>query len=300
MSDQRPIIYGEVLFDCFEGESCVLGGAPFNVAWHLQGFGLRPVMISRIGDDDRGEQVIEAMENWGMSLKGIQRDAVHPTGQVKIWLEQGQPSYEILPDQAYDFIDPDEVSEAISDIDCSLLYHGSLAMRNPASANAFSALLESISLPRFIDVNLREPWWRNIDLKSLIEGAEWVKLNDQEMVELMGPNAVVSLEDGAAAMRQQFQLNSLVVTQGADGALLHTDKGNWNAEPKQRVQVVDTVGAGDAFSAVVLLGLTFDWPYPEILDRAIEFAAAVCTRRGATIDDIEFYRKFGDEWNIKS
>ena len=96
----RPAVFGEVLFDRFEDGSSVLGGAPFNVVWHLQGFGLEPLLISRVGNDRLGEQVIAAMESWGMDTRGIQFDKDHPTGTVNVTLNNGQPTFDIVPERA--------------------------------------------------------------------------------------------------------------------------------------------------------------------------------------------------------
>jgi len=100
----RPLVFGEVLYDSFPDGSVVLGGAPFNVAWHLRGFGLNPLFISRVGDDELGERIIAAMSEWGMDTRGVQRDPGHPTGRVVVSIRNNEPSFEIVPEQAYDFI----------------------------------------------------------------------------------------------------------------------------------------------------------------------------------------------------
>ena len=109
-----PIVVGEVLFDEMPDGVRVLGGAPFNVAWHLAAFGLRPLMISRVGADDAGDEVLAAMESWGMDTSGVQRDPVHPTGKVRVELDAGEPTFEILPGQAYDHVDGDRAVRLIS------------------------------------------------------------------------------------------------------------------------------------------------------------------------------------------
>jgi len=157
LSPGRPVVFGEVLFDRFPDGSSVLGGAPFNVAWHLHGFGMYPLFVSRVGDDALGEQVLDIMQQWGMDSSHLQRDAEHPTGQVEVKIEGGQPSYTILPQQAYDFIEPPLLVAA----DFSLIYQGSLITRSPVSCAALHRLCERSRLPRFMDVNLRSPWWEH-------------------------------------------------------------------------------------------------------------------------------------------
>jgi len=100
-----PVIFGEVLFDCFPDGNSVLGGAPFNVAWHLQAFGLSPVVITSIGDDELGTKVKSAMMDWNMNTAGLQLDPLHPTGSVDIEFKDGEPRYTIVEHRAYDYID---------------------------------------------------------------------------------------------------------------------------------------------------------------------------------------------------
>ena len=99
-----PMVFGEVLFDCFPDGREVLGGAPFNIAWNLQAFGLSPLFISRVGDDNLGCHIQKKMVSWGMDTRGLQLDQRHPTGKVQIELTEGEPRFTILPDQAYDYI----------------------------------------------------------------------------------------------------------------------------------------------------------------------------------------------------
>ena len=130
----RPLIFGEVLFDRFPDSSVVLGGAPFNVAWHLHAFGLKPLMVSRIGNDALGRRVEAAMRDWGMDCSGMQTDSTHPTGSVEVSFVEGEPSYEIAQGVAYDFIDASVLPQP--DDGEWLLYHGSLALRHSCSAAA--------------------------------------------------------------------------------------------------------------------------------------------------------------------
>ena len=124
----------------------VLGGAPFNVAWHLQGFGLAPLMISGVGDDEHGKIVLETMRDWGMKTHGIQVDPGHPTGKVTVSLDGGQPSYEIESDQAYDHISTEAVLSQIKGGDFSLLYHGSLLTRTSQSRAMLDSVMDAAML----------------------------------------------------------------------------------------------------------------------------------------------------------
>src|SRR6056297_3660835 len=124
---RTPVIFGEVLFDCFPDGRKVLGGAPFNVAWNLRGLGFTPFFVSAVGDDDLGRQVRRSMDRWGMAPGGVTMLSDYPTGQVAVTLSDGQPSYEIKTDQAYDHAPPPELAPLA--VRPGLLYHGSLIDR---------------------------------------------------------------------------------------------------------------------------------------------------------------------------
>jgi len=291
MSEQQSIyIFGEVLFDHFPDGNRVLGGAPFNVAWHLQAFGQSPRIVSRVGRDAEGAQVRAAMEDWGLTTDDLQTDPVRPTGQVAVSFDDGEPSYDIVADCAYDNIEP------ITAAPCQLLYHGSLAARSTSSAGALRRLRASGPQTIFVDVNLRTPWWQAGTVHELLQGAHWVKLNSDELALLAG-NAESA--DPETDFLQRYALRGLLVTHGARGAeLLLANGERLQVAPVANNEVVDTVGAGDAFAAVMLLGLLNDWAMPVVLERAQQFAGALVGRRGATVDDRGFYQKFSRQWQL--
>ena len=289
----NPVIFGEVLYDHFPDDSVVLGGAPFNVAWHLQALGVSPCFISRVGDDELGHQINSAMQNWGMDTSGLQLDSVHPTGTVQIEIENGEPCYEIVPDQAYDFIDADDLPPVAHG---SLLYHGSLAVRNLASRDALKTLCTKLDLPIFVDVNLRAPWWNRDVIYSQLEAARWAKLNDEELRQLCSDDG--SLESQAKALQETSGLSLLIVTCGEKGALARTSEGLIHSvKPEAGTPMIDAVGAGDAFTSVILLGLMSGWNLDESLSRAQSFASAVVGIRGATPAEKRFYSHFTDTWS---
>ncbi len=294
----RPVIVGEVLFDVFSDGGRVLGGAPFNVAWNLQAFGLEPLLVTRIGRDDAGRGILDAMASWGMDTTGVQRDPDAPTGEVRVELAGGEPSFRILPDQAYDNLDADDAVTAVSRVDASLLYHGSLIARGQRARRAVAELRERPRLPVFMDVNLREPWWQEDLVTALIRGARWVKLNQDELLRLSthGARAAADLERIAGEFRRRFDLAELVVTMGGEGALVVTGEEVSRARPPERGEVVDTVGAGDAFASVWIVGRVRGWSAAVALRRALAFAGDICTIRGATTDDEEMYERHRDSW----
>jgi fructokinase len=293
----RPLVFGEVLFDCFPDGSEVLGGAPFNVAWHLQGFGLAPLFVSRVGSDELGERILAAMTAWGMDTRGLQRDPGHSTGRVVVSFHDNEPSYEIVPEQAYDFIDGAAAQALLGAERFASLYHGSLIARH-ATARAALDKLRAAKIPAFVDINLRDPWWRRPWLDEALRQARWAKLNEHELRTLASPSgeAIGEIEALAEALRSSHGLQVLVVTRGAAGALVLADGTAAEVAPVAAGDVVDTVGAGDAFSAVTMLGLLRGWPLRELAERAVDFAAAVCRMRGATAQDSELYRRYLRKW----
>jgi fructokinase len=292
--DCRPVIFGEVLYDCFPDGEAVLGGAPFNVAWHLQGLGLSPLFISRVGDDPLGHRVRDIMERRGMDTSGLQLDSAHPTGKVNISLSGSSHSFDIIPDQAYDYIAEDALPPLP---DNALFYHGSLAARSPVSARTLSVLCSQFGDNRLVDVNLREPWWQRDSVRALLDGARLAKLNDEELLLLAS-----AASDDKARMRQLIDtagLQLLVVTRGASGAELMTGTGEvYRVVPETLTHVVDTVGAGDALTSVLILGLLKGWSYAVMLERSQAFASAIVGHRGATVEAADFYLPFIETWNL--
>ncbi len=293
----RPLVFGEVLFDRFDDGATVLGGAPFNVTWHLRALGLDPLLVSRVGSDALGTQVRARMRAAELDDSRLQLDPHHPTGTVRVTLEGAQPRFEILPEQAYDFIDEDAAVD-LGGERIALLYHGSLAARHAVSAAAL-ARLRHLGAPAFIDVNLRPPWWDAAGVERLLAGGRWLKINDDELRTLVrsASDSARALAADAARLRERHKLEVVIVTCGADGALAVTADGVVEAEPIEMDNVLDTVGAGDGFSAVSILGLLRGWDLERVLERANRFAAAICGLRGAVPDDADFYRRFTEEWN---
>ena len=294
MNNKKLIIYGEVLYDCFPNGEQVLGGAPFNVAWHLQAFGQSPYFISRVGRDADGERILQAMADWGMATAGVQQDDEHPTGRVMITLEQGEPSYEIMADAAYDFIDP----SALNSLSCEMLYHGSLGLRNQIARSALERLKQNGAESVFLDVNLRPPWWQRESVMLWVNQANWLKLNQHELDQLDGGEE--DLHKQALAFKQKHDLTGLIVTQGEQGAFVLADQPSpLQVVPEASQETVDSVGAGDAFTAVMLLGLNARWSLDVTLQRAQSFASAIVGKRGATVSSASFYADFLSRWETQ-
>jgi fructokinase len=300
----RPLVFGETLFDHFPDGTRALGGAPFNVAWHLRGFKAAPVLVTRIGEDPEGREIQARMGEWGMDARGVQLHRDRPTGKVTVSLDGGDARFRIEPGQAYDDIEvrhlpPPEMLAATA-----LLYHGTLAMREGGSREALAHLRDMVEAPVLVDVNLREPWWTPESVAWALEGAQWAKMNGHEAAMLAGmptlgdaAPADGAVVDAAETIRSRHGIRHLIVTMGSRGALGLHPGGLVRQEGEEVDGLVDTVGAGDAFSGVVAVGIHCSWPMDTILRRAAAFAADICRIRGATSRDPELYAKHRRSWD---
>ncbi|OZA29507.1 MAG: hypothetical protein B7X93_05845 [Hydrogenophilales bacterium 17-61-9] len=308
------LLFGEVLMDCFPDRQ-VLGGAPLNVAHHLRGLGggvgVVPVLVTRIGKDGHGHRLLEAMRAAGLPIDGVQLDCLHPTGAARIELEaDGQGHrFEIAPNQAWDFIHADMARLVGLSSRPQWLYFGTLAQRaaprptaRPVAHPALRSLMQTIHAKGFLDLNLRDPWVRKDVLRWSLGKAEIVKMNEEELLRvahMMGLGGASQIVLGKRLLHA-FGIGQLLVTEGGNGAWLLQSDGacHHTAATPPGVDVVDSVGAGDGFSAVFLLGLTQGWPAEQILERAHCFAGAICRLRGAIPDSKDFYQPFIAAWQL--
>lgn len=294
-------LFGEILADIFPDQS-VLGGAPFNVARHLRAFNMHPVLITRIGNDALRDDLLREMHSRGLATTGVQFDPVYPTGQVQVFAENGNNRYEILPDQAYDHIHAGITHMVTMSLKPDLVYFGTLAQRNMESRLALDKFLTDGKCPRFLDINLRKPWFNKHTVRRSLLRADIVKMNEDELAvvskyfKLSGQNN----HQRALDLLQRFELKQLLVTCSAAGSwLVNEHKELVIADPVELSHpMVDTVGAGDAFAAVFIIGLLNSWDMQITLQRATEFASAICGIRGAAPQSLNFYIPFKKEWSI--
>lgn len=282
----RILVYGEVLYDCFPDGRQILGGAPFNVAYGLNGFGHQPYFMSAVGDDAEGKAIRLKMSDWGMLTEGLQLDSAHPTGKVKVTFNGDEPQYEICEDRAWDHI------QDVSIPDVEMIYHGSLVLRDATSRSTFESLVNRTDAKRFFDVNLRAPYYSRELLERWVQGADWVKLNIDELAYLAGVEAIdfKSAEGKVDILRERYDVANVLLTAGGEGALIKGVYGYGRIHPAPTPEVfVDTVGAGDSFTAVTIGGILANQPTEQIVREAAHFASRVCGLHGATAEDKSFY-----------
>lgn len=261
------------------------GGAPANVAVHAAGLGAEAVMISAVGTDARGDAALERLAGSGVDCAAVARLADHPTGVVRVSVDPaGLPSYDIAAGSAWDCVPwSPAVEQAARRADA--ICFGTLAQRSPLSRETIRRAVTSTreSAWRLFDVNLRQAYYDAAVLVESLELANTIKLNVEELPIVA---RLCGIEHGPPtkqlrALCERFGLRLAALTRGAAGSLLVSRSGAWGAAAPH-VKVVDTVGAGDAFSAALLMGLLAGQPLDEVNRRANAVAAFVCSQPGAT------------------
>lgn len=299
---------GEALVDDLPG-GAKPGGAPLNVACHLSALGQRTLLVSRVGNDAEGEALARFLEARGVGLEGVQRDPSRPTGRVVVRLAGGQPTFDVLPLRAFDAIDADAAEALARTVRPSLVYFGTLAQRRMRSRAAIRRVLRASEAIRFLDVNLRAPWIDANVLTVSLRCADVVKLNAGELEVLAARAGLVEGEDeersAAEALLARYGIGSGFVTRGAGGAFsVSRAADGFEAEEVAGSPLppgpVDTVGAGDGFAAVAILGILRGWSTPVTLQRADAFARAVCGVSGAIPADLDFYEPFRAGWRLEA
>ena len=278
--DKSAVCFGEMLYD-YLPEGRYPGGAPMNVALHMHQQGINTQFISSVGDDEDGRSLRQYLSERGLSTELIQTDREHDTSRVIADVTQSDDvKYEILEPVAWDFIRPtDEATQAVQQAD--LLLYGSLACRNQVTKDTLLTLLPQAAQTAF-DVNLRAPHYTPELVEDLLHPANIVKVNEEEFSLLSEWYLEGSTDE--KAMKQfieQFGIDTLCITQGADGALLLHER-QLHRQVGFVVEVTDTVGSGDAFLGTLLTYLLQGQPPEECLRYGCAVGAYVATQPGAT------------------
>ena len=289
---------GEVLWDLLlTGPQ--LGGAPANFAYHAHALGAQTQVITRVGKDDYGREIIRRFHEMGLPETGVQVDETAPTGTAKVALSgDGLAHFTIQENVAWDQIavTPEALVTAS---EAHAICFGSLAQRCEPSRNTIQQLVAAAPADalRVFDINLRQQFYSRDVIEQSLQLANVLKLNDDELPTLAAMfNLTGSAEDHIERLAQTFGLRIVALTRGANGSLLYqrvNDEVRWSDCPSRPVKVVDTVGAGDSFTAAMVLGLLRKMDLDEINTIANEVARYVCSQPGATPAlPIEFARRF--------
>jgi len=270
---RKVVGLGEVLWDLFPGRSC-LGGAPANFAYITTLMGDQGIVASRVGEDSSGIEALRRLEELGLNIDHVQTDHEHPTGTVNVQVDgNGQPRFEIAQPVAWDHLqwtlDWQHLAET-ADAVC----FGSLAQRSPMSRETIRRFLKATSpgTVKIFDVNLRQSYYSQEILADSIKLADIVKLNNDELPKIMSLSRLPHKDELSSAHRliEVYELELVSITRGGRGSLLVAAK-NSSEHPGFKVQVADTVGSGDAFTA----GLVHEYLHGASLDLMNEVANLV-------------------------
>ena len=272
--------FGEMLWDVLPTGKQP-GGAPLNVAVHLHNFGLDAQIISRVGHDDLGTELLAFVEAKGIGTDYVQRGETHLTGVVKANVSDSmEVTYQIVKPVAWDYIQHTAEVSALVETAAAFVF-GSLAARHAPSRETLYRLLQQAKLKVF-DVNLRPPHYSRDVVTYLLHQADVVKLNHHELAELTGWFGVSAAEETALRwLAERFGLQAVCVTKGADGAALWVGQ-QLHHSPGIPVQVQDTIGSGDAFLAALLRGWLAGQAPAHYLAFACAAGSLVASHRGAT------------------
>lgn len=282
---------GEILFDIYPGNK-KLGGAPFNFIYHLKKLTGEGNFISRIGKDEMGAEIINFFENENLSTNYLQIDDKLNTGIAVPSLNKDKiPTWKIEENRAYDAIKiNDEITSLVANSNC--LYFGTLAQRDARSRTTIKALFDK-NIKYFCDLNIRQNYYSKEIVESSLKAADVLKLNTEELqlVDKLIYNNKKDFEETAYAVLHDYNLEILCVTHGENGAVLYkeSEKNSYVCPVKN---IVDTVGAGDAYSAMLCLGYLNNWEIEKINILASGFAADIVQNNGALPNNPSFYDKY--------
>lgn len=274
---------GEALWDCLP-EGRKIGGAPANFAYHVGQFGFKSMAVSAIGDDELGREIVEKFDQ--RNLRYMLEKVDYPTGTVQVTLDdKGIPCYEIMENVAWDNIPYSSKLEEIAR-NCRAVCFGSLAQRNDVSRNTINSFLDAMpdsdDILKVFDINLRQHFYCKETIVNSLNKCNVLKINDEELVVVSEMFGVTGLSDEQACMKilTDYNLRMLILTCGTNGSYVFASDGmSFQETPK--VEVADTVGAGDSFTGSFIASILRGMSIPEAHKRAVEVSAFVCTQNGA-------------------
>jgi fructokinase len=274
---------GEILWDLLPAGR-QLGGAPFNFTFHCHQLGRASVMVSRIGADDLGRDIRDAVRQLGLCDTYLQEDAQHPTGTVDVKLDAtGQPSYIINPEVAYDYLAWDDTLQSLIG-GAQAICFGTLIQRSPVARATIQRVLQTARGRLVVyDINLRQQFYTREIIEASLRACRWVKLNSDELAVLRQLFGLTRPGDsgGLSELRTRFDVELACLTRGAHGCLVQTADEEI-VVPGLPVKVVDTVGAGDSFTAGLLVYALEGRPLADAAVFANRLAARVAGSAGGT------------------
>lgn len=277
---------GETVWDIFPDGDRRLGGAPANFVYYSQLFGRRSFLVSRIGDDDLGKETIFLMAQYGLNIDYVQIDTIHPTGTVRVVLDSAAvPVFTIQENVAWDYLQKSQSLQSLAKKADAICF-GSLAFRSSQfreTINWFLSQLKTDCL-RVLDINLRPPFYSKELVESLFKLADILKINETELEIIKSIFSLSGAEETEILKKLllSYKFKLIALTKGEKGSRLLTENKE-SSHPGFPIKAVDTVGAGDAFTAALVDGLLNGKSLDEINERANRLASLVCTQKGAWV-----------------
>jgi len=274
------ICFGEVLWDMLP-TGAKPGGALLNVAIHLNKQEINPVLISKIGSDKNGVDLIDFLKESGLNADTIQKDTKLPTSEVLVHLDENKnATYEICEPVAWDNITVNPEIENVAKT-ADLIIYGSLASRNKTTRDTLFHILENSGATRLVDINLRAPYDNREWIEELLFISDFAKLNDDELIKIAGWNNKSGNENELISwFSNHFKCPTVCVTRGENGAILFINN-TFYSHPGFKVNAVDTVGAGDSFLASLTASLSRNIQPKKALEKACATGAFVASQSGA-------------------
>jgi fructokinase len=275
---------GEILWDMLpEGKQ--LGGAPANFAYHGQALGGRSMVVSCVGDDDLGKELLDCLDEMKLDRKHVVVDRGHPTGTVTVRLdENGKPDYIIHENVAWDFIPSSSALLSLA-AETDAVCFGSLCQRSEVSQKTVRSFL-AVTRPdciRLFDINIRQSYYNEDVVRTMLELSNVLKLNNEELAIVAGLLDIEGSEtDVLSELIKRYDLSLIALTKGPEGSRLYTGSRDSECEAAPIDKIADTVGAGDAFSAAIAIGWLRGDDLDKINAKASRVASFVCSQSGAT------------------
>lgn len=272
------VTYGEMLWDIYPDKKCI-GGAPLNFSAHLSRHGENVSLMSAVGDDELGREILEQIDNWGINPQYISVLDNKETGKCLVTLDKNSvPMYNLLDDVAWDYIENENIFNEKTDV----LYLGTLALRSESNYKFIKRLLSYAQIGEvFVDVNIRKPFYTDDKIRFLAENATILKISDEELSVICDALSVEENDYKKVAEtlgREYKNLKLILITLGDKGAYLYDNVNKNDCDCcGEKVDVVSTVGAGDSFSAAFLHKYLRGEKLGECLKYAVHISAYVCS-----------------------
>ena len=284
--------FGEILWDVYPDEKR-LGGAPFNFIYHIWKILGEVNFISSVGNDENGKEILSYLNSIGFNTKNIIVDEEHPTGTVQVVLDENKaPRFTPTYNCCYDFVKLDEKMKKLIFQETDLIYFGTFSARSDITRETLFSLLNNPDKKYFCDLNLRHDFFTKDLIEQALRSVNVLKVNDTELSKLKELFCLPTNDkEACTSLLNKFDIDLIGLTLGERGAFLYNrnESDYYISEP---TQIVDTLGAGDAFAAILCLGYLKQIPLKQLNQLANEFALEICKVSGALPNDNSIYQKY--------